>query len=93
MQPSESSNRASVYRCSRAFQTLVTRPWQQQHSTQNHAATAGLARYKQPRVCLTIEKLPRSLQGKIQRARVRDMVLARYRMIDGPYPTFEEKAS
>ena len=57
------------------------------------AATAGLARYKQPRVCLTIEKLPRSLQGKIQRARVRDMVLARYRMIDGPYPTFEEKAS
>ena len=57
------------------------------------AATAGLARYKQPRVCLTIEKLPRSLQGKIQRARVRDMVLARYRMIDGPYPAFEEKPS
>jgi len=55
-------------------------------------ATAGLARYKQPRVCLTIEKLPRSLQGKIQRARVRDMVLARYQMIDGPYPKFEEKS-
>jgi acyl-CoA synthetase (AMP-forming)/AMP-acid ligase II len=56
-------------------------------------ATAGLARYKQPRVCLTIEKLPRSLQGKIQRSRVRDMVLARYQMIDGPYPKFEEKSS
>ncbi len=56
-------------------------------------ATAGLARYKQPRVCLTIEKLPRSLQGKIQRSRVRDMVLARYQMIDGPYPKFEEKTS
>jgi malonyl-CoA/methylmalonyl-CoA synthetase len=54
-------------------------------------ATAGLARYKQPRVCLTIEKLPRSLQGKIQRSRVRDMVLARYQMTDGPYPKFEER--
>ena len=34
------------------------------------AATAGLARYKQPRACLTIEKLPRSLQGKVQRSRI-----------------------
>jgi acyl-CoA synthetase (AMP-forming)/AMP-acid ligase II len=53
------------------------------------AATAGLARYKQPRACLTIDKLPRSLQGKVQRARVRELVLARYAMIDGPYPKFE----
>ena len=45
----------------------------------------------QPRACLTIERLPRSLQGKIQRSRVRDMVLARYAMTDGPYPKFEEK--
>jgi acyl-CoA synthetase (AMP-forming)/AMP-acid ligase II len=55
------------------------------------AATAGLARYKQPRACLIIERLPRSLQGKVQRARMRDMVLARYAMIDGPYPKFEER--
>jgi malonyl-CoA/methylmalonyl-CoA synthetase len=53
------------------------------------AATAGLARYKQPRACLTIDALPRSLQGKIQRARVRELVLARYAMTDGPYPKFE----
>jgi acyl-CoA synthetase (AMP-forming)/AMP-acid ligase II len=52
------------------------------------AATSGLTRYKQPRACLTIEKIPRSLQGKVQRARVREMVLARYAMTDGPYPTF-----
>ena len=52
------------------------------------AATAGLARYKQPRACLTIETLPRSLQGKVQRARVRELVLARYAMTDGPYPAF-----
>lgn len=55
------------------------------------AATAGLARYKQPRACLTVETLPRSLQGKIQRARVRELVLARYAMTDGPYPKFEER--
>jgi acyl-coenzyme A synthetase/AMP-(fatty) acid ligase len=54
-------------------------------------ATAGLARYKQPRACLTIENIPRSLQGKVQRTRVREMVLARYAMIDGPYPTFEPR--
>jgi acyl-CoA synthetase (AMP-forming)/AMP-acid ligase II len=52
-------------------------------------ATIGLARYKQPRACLTIETIPRSLQGKVQRARVRELVLARYAMIDGPYPKFD----
>ncbi len=52
------------------------------------SATAGLARYKQPRACLVIEKLPRSLQGKVQRARMREMVLDRYTMTDGPYPRF-----
>ena len=51
-------------------------------------ATKDLARYKQPRACLTIEKIPRSLQGKVQRARVRELVLARYAMTDGPYPKF-----
>jgi acyl-CoA synthetase (AMP-forming)/AMP-acid ligase II len=55
------------------------------------AATAGLARYKQPRACLTIEQIPRSLQGKLQRSRIREMVLARYVMTDGPYPAFEPR--
>jgi len=55
------------------------------------AATAGLARYKQPRACLVIDALPRSLQGKVQRARVRELVLARYAMTDGPYPKFERR--
>jgi acyl-coenzyme A synthetase/AMP-(fatty) acid ligase len=54
-------------------------------------ATAGLARYKQPRACLSIETIPRSLQGKVQRSRVRELVLARYAMIDGPYPKFERR--
>ena len=55
------------------------------------SATSGLARYKQPRVCLTIETIPRSLQGKVQRSRVRELVLQRYTMVDGPYPRFEVK--
>jgi malonyl-CoA/methylmalonyl-CoA synthetase len=58
------------------------------HAQAVASATAGLARYKHPRACLTIGQIPRSLQGKVQRARVRDLVLARYAMIDGPYPTF-----
>ena len=54
-------------------------------------ATGGLARYKQPRACLTIETIPRSLQGKVQRARVRELILARYAMMDGPYPKFQRR--
>ena len=52
-------------------------------------ATAGLARYKQPRACLVVGKIPRSLQGKVQRSQVRELVLQRYAMTDGPYPRFE----
>ena len=59
------------------------------HTQAVAAATAGLARYKHPRACLTIAQLPRSLQGKVQRSRVREMVLARYALTDGPYPKFE----
>jgi malonyl-CoA/methylmalonyl-CoA synthetase len=55
------------------------------------AAVAGLARYKQPRAYLTLEELPRSAQGKVQRAKVRDCILEHYRLRDGPYPTFEER--
>jgi malonyl-CoA/methylmalonyl-CoA synthetase len=58
------------------------------HSAAVTAATAGLARYKHPRACLSIAQIPRSLQGKVQRARVRELVLARYAMTDGPYPSF-----
>ena len=39
----------------------------------------------------TIAQIPRSLQGKVQRRRVREMVLARYSLTDGPYPKFETR--
>lgn len=61
------------------------------HTDAVAAATAGLARYKHPRACLTIAQIPRSLQGKVQRARVREMVLARYALTDGPYPRFDAR--
>jgi malonyl-CoA/methylmalonyl-CoA synthetase len=61
------------------------------HTADVAAATAGLARYKHPRACLAIEQIPRSLQGKVQRSRVREMVLARYGLIDGRYPKFESR--
>jgi acyl-CoA synthetase (AMP-forming)/AMP-acid ligase II len=40
------------------------------HAPAVAAATEGLARYKHPRACLSITQIPRSLQGKVQRARV-----------------------
>ena len=61
------------------------------HTQAVAAATEGLARYKHPRACLTIAEIPRSLQGKVQRARVREMVLTRYALTDGPYPRFDPR--
>jgi acyl-CoA synthetase (AMP-forming)/AMP-acid ligase II len=45
-----------------------------------------LAKHKRPRAWLTLPELPRNAQGKVVRARVRDAVLARWRLEDGPHP-------
>ena len=45
-----------------------------------------LARHKRPRAWLTLPELPRNAQGKVVRARVRDAVLERWRLEDGPHP-------
>ena len=47
--------------------------------------------YKQARTCLTTGKLRRGQRGNIHRLRARDMVLACYAMMDGPYPEFDER--
>lgn len=52
-------------------------------------AAAALAKFKQPRAYVVLDALPRNAQGKVPRARVREMVLARYRLIDGPHPKLE----
>lgn len=45
-----------------------------------------LAKHKRPRAWLALPELPRNAQGKVVRARVREAVLARWRLEDGPHP-------
>lgn len=47
-----------------------------------------LTDYKRPRGFLTLQELPRSAQGKLQRSRIREMLLEHYQIIDGPHPRF-----
>lgn len=56
------------------------------------AAVAGLGRHKQPRLHLTVTELPRNVQGKIVRRRIRDMLLAEYHLVDGPHPRLEKRS-
>jgi acyl-CoA synthetase (AMP-forming)/AMP-acid ligase II len=52
-------------------------------------ALAEIARYKHPRALLTVAELPRNPQGKIMRRTIRDDLLGRYRIDDGPYPKLD----
>jgi acyl-coenzyme A synthetase/AMP-(fatty) acid ligase len=45
-----------------------------------------LAKHKRPRAWLTLPELPRNAQGKVVRGKVREAVLARWRLEDGPHP-------
>lgn len=45
-----------------------------------------LARHKHPRAWLTLPELPRNAQGKVVRGKVREAVLERWRLEDGPHP-------
>jgi acyl-CoA synthetase (AMP-forming)/AMP-acid ligase II len=53
------------------------------------AALADLARQKHPRAFVALPELARNPQGKIMRRLIRDAVLERWRLIDGPRPTLE----
>lgn len=53
------------------------------------SALSALARYKHPRALLTLAELPRNPQGKIMRRTIREIVLERWRVIDGPHPRLE----
>ena len=55
------------------------------------AAVAGLAKYKQPRSYVTLESLPRNVQGKVPRGRLRALLLERYRLVDGAHPSLVER--
>lgn len=49
-------------------------------------AVSHLAKHKQPRHFLTIEELPKNVQGKVVRAKVREHVQKKYTLTDGAYP-------
>jgi acyl-CoA synthetase (AMP-forming)/AMP-acid ligase II len=54
------------------------------------AAAETLAKFKRPRAYLVLDALPRNAQGKVPRGKLREMVLARYRLIDGAHPVVEK---
>ncbi len=47
---------------------------------------AGLTAYKRPRLFASLDAIPRNAMGKLVRARLREAILARYAVNDGPYP-------
>jgi acyl-CoA synthetase (AMP-forming)/AMP-acid ligase II len=57
------------------------------------AATAAelLSKHKRPRAYLTLDSLPRNAQGKVRRGTLREMLLERHRLIDGPHPRLEPR--
>ncbi|MBI4189932.1 MAG: acyl--CoA ligase [Betaproteobacteria bacterium] len=54
---------------------------------------ALLSRHKRPRLWLTLAALPRNAQGKVSRKEVRARILARYELVDGPYPRLAPRAA
>jgi len=63
----------------------------QDWETQARAAAEALAKYKWPRAYLSFAELPRNPQGKVPRAKLRAMILERWRLVDGPHPKLEER--
>ena len=55
------------------------------------AALGDLARHKHPRAFLMFPELARNAQGKIMRRTIRETVLERFVLKDGPYPTLEPR--
>jgi acyl-CoA synthetase (AMP-forming)/AMP-acid ligase II len=55
------------------------------------AAVTEIARYKHPRAYLMLPELARNPQGKIMRRVIREDVLARYTVHDGPHPRLEPR--
>lgn len=52
-------------------------------------AAREMTAYKRPRAYVAIDELPRNAMAKIQRSAIRDYLLRRYRLVDGPHPRLE----
>ena len=59
--------------------------------TRVRAAAESLAKYKWPRAYLRLDALPRNPQGKVPRAKVRALILERWRLVDGQRPELVER--
>jgi malonyl-CoA/methylmalonyl-CoA synthetase len=57
------------------------------------AAAESLSRYKRPRAYISVPKLPRNAQGKLQRPKLLEMLLAEYCIEDGPHPAVRRRKS
>ncbi|HKH95004.1 MAG TPA: class I adenylate-forming enzyme family protein [Beijerinckiaceae bacterium] len=55
------------------------------------AAAREMTGYKRPRAYVELEALPRNAMAKVQRALIRDEVLRRYWLVDGPHPRLEPR--
>jgi acyl-CoA synthetase (AMP-forming)/AMP-acid ligase II len=53
------------------------------------AAAATMTSYKQPRVFVEVDALPRNAIGKVSRKALREKILATHRLVDGPRPSLE----
>lgn len=53
----------------------------------------SLAKYKHPRAWVVLDPLPRNAQGKLSRRMVRERILDRYSLADGPHPALQAKAA
>jgi acyl-CoA synthetase (AMP-forming)/AMP-acid ligase II len=52
-------------------------------------AAREMTGYKRPRGYVAIDELPRNAMAKVQRSLIRDYVLRRYHLADGPHPRLE----
>jgi acyl-CoA synthetase (AMP-forming)/AMP-acid ligase II len=55
------------------------------------AAVGSLSRYKRPRAYISVLTLPRNAQGKLQRPKLLEMLLAEYCVEDGPHPVVRRR--
>lgn len=54
-------------------------------------ALGGLARHKHPRQFVIVGELPRNVQGKVVRKKLRELLLSQHVFEDGPYPRLVER--
>jgi acyl-coenzyme A synthetase/AMP-(fatty) acid ligase len=57
------------------------------------ATVECLSRYKRPRAYIAVSQLPRNAQGKLQRAKVLEMIMNDYALEDGPHPVIRRVSS